>query len=136
VLFTHSVKSLAEWRRYPNGTYRDVVASREIVADRKLAALLKCQPGKHWFLIGAIRRSDQFAVPLGSTKIYLLRKFAGVVKRNDHGRTPVHEQVAKMFGQTTEYVQMEIFARGTPAKLVKALEVKAGSPALTVIRRY
>jgi GntR family transcriptional regulator len=136
VLFTHSVKSLAEWRRYPNGTYRDVVASREIVADRKLAALLKCQPGKHWFLIEAIRRSDQFAVPLGSTKIYLLRKFADVVKRNDHGRTPVHEQVAKMFGQTTEYVQMEIFARGTPAKLVKALEVKAGSPALTVIRRY
>jgi GntR family transcriptional regulator len=135
VLFTHSVKSLAEWRRYPNGTYRDVVASREIVADRKLAALLKCQPGKHWFLIEAIRRSDQFAVPLGSTKIYLLRKFADVVKRNDHGRTPVHEQVAKMFGQTTEYVQMEIFARGTPAKLVKALEVKAGSPALTVIRR-
>jgi GntR family transcriptional regulator len=136
VLFTHSVKSLAEWRRYPNGTYRDVVASREIVADRKLAALLKCQPGKHWFLIEAIRRSDQFAVPLGSTKIYLLRKFADVVKRNDHGRTPVHEQVAKMFGQTTEYVQMEIFARGTPAKLVKALEVKAGSPTLTVIRRY
>ena len=136
MLFTHSVKSLAEWRRYPNGTYRDVVASREIVADRKLAALLKCQPGKHWFLIEAIRRSDQFAVPLGSTKIYLLRKFAGVVKRNDHGRTPVHEQVAKMFGQTTEYVQMEIFARGTPAKLAKALEVKAGSPALTVIRRY
>ena len=136
MLFTHSVKSLAEWRRYPNGTYRDVVASREIVADRKLAALLKCQPGKHWFLIEAIRRSDQFAVPLGSTKIYLLRKFADVVKRNDHGRTPVHEQVAKMFGQTTEYVQMEIFARGTPAKLAKALEVKAGSPALTVIRRY
>jgi GntR family transcriptional regulator len=136
VLFTHSVKSLAEWRRYPNGTYRDVVASREIVADRKLAALLKCQPGKHWFLIEAIRRSDQFAVPLGSTKIYLLRKFADVVKRNDHGRTPVHEQVAKMFGQTTEYVQMEIFARGTPAKLVKALEVKAGSPTLTVRRRY
>jgi len=31
---------------------------------------------------------------------------------------------------------MEIFARGTPAKLAKALEVKAGSPALTVIRRY
>ena len=48
----------------------------------------------------------------------------------------MHEQVAKMFGQTTEYVQMEIFARGTPAKLVKALEVKAGSPTLTVIRRY
>ena len=135
VLFTHSVRSLAEWRRYPNGTYRDVVASREIIANRKLAALLKCEPGKHWFLIEALRRSDQFAAPLGWTEIYLLRKFAGVVKRNDHGRrAPVHEQIAKMFGQTTEYVQMEIFARGMPTTLAGALQVKAGSTALTVIR--
>jgi len=136
VLFTHSVKSLGEWLRYSNETYRDVVASRDIVADRKLAALLKCEPGKHWFLIEAIRRADQFAAPLGWTEIYVLRKFAGVVKRSDHGRSPVHEQVARMFGQTTEYAQMEIFARAMPAALAKALQVKAGSPALTVVRRY
>jgi GntR family transcriptional regulator len=136
VLFTHSVKSLGEWLRYSNETYRDVVASRDIVANRKLAALLKCEPGKHWFLIEAIRRADQFAAPLGWTEIYVLRKFAGVVKRSDHGRTPVHEQVAKMFGQTTEYAQMEIFARAMPAALAKALRVKVGSPALTVVRRY
>ena len=79
VLFTHSVTSLAEWLRYSNETYRDVVASRDIVADRKLAGLLKCEPGKHWFLIEAVRRSDQFAAPLGWTEIYVLRKFADVV---------------------------------------------------------
>ena len=71
--------------------------------------MLKCEPGKHWFLIEALRRADQFAAPLGWTEIYVLRKFAGVVKRSDHGRTPVHEQIAKMYGQTTEYAQMEIF---------------------------
>jgi GntR family transcriptional regulator len=136
VLFTHSVKSLGEWLRYANETYRDVVRSGEIVADRTLAALLKCEPGKHWFLIESLRRADQFAAPLGWTEIYVLRKFAGVVKRSDHGRAPVHEQIAKMYGQTTEYAQMEIFARGMPAALAKALQVKAGSPALTVVRRY
>src|ERR1700676_3113510 len=67
VLFTHSVKSLGEWLRYSNETYRDVVRSGEMVADRKLAALLKCEPGKHWFLIESIRRADQFAAPLGWT---------------------------------------------------------------------
>jgi len=136
VLFTHSVKSLGEWLRYSNETYRDVVRSSEIVADRKLAALLKCEPGKHWFLIESVRRADQFAAPLGWTEIYVLRKFAGVVKRSDHGRAPVHEQIAKMYGQTTEYAQMEIFARGMTATLAKALQVKTGSPALTVVRRY
>jgi len=136
VLFTHSVKSLTEWLRYSNETYRDVVASRDIVADRKLAGLLKCEPGKHWFLIEAVRRADQFAAPLGWTEIYVLRKFAAVVKRSDHGRTPVHEQVAKMFGQITEHAQMEIFVRGMPASIAKPLGVKVGSPALTIIRRY
>jgi len=136
VLFTHSVTSLSEWLRYSNETYRDVVRSGEIVADRDLAALLKCEPGKQWFLIESVRRVDQFAAPLGWTEIYVLRKFAGVVRRSDHGRAPVHEQIAKMFGQTTEYAQMEIFARKMPAALAKALQVKAGSPALTVVRRY
>src|ERR1700759_502227 len=136
VLFTHSVKSLTEWLRYSNETYREVVASRDVVADGKLARLLKCEPGKHWFLIEAVRRSDQFAAPLGWTEIYVLRKFADVVKRADHGRTPVHEQVAKMYGQVTEHAQMEICARGMPRELAKALQVKPGSPALTVVRRY
>jgi len=136
VLFTHSVTSLTEWLRYSNETYRDVVAARDIVADRKLAGLLKCEPGKHWFLIEAVRRSDQFTAPLGWTEIYVLRKFADVVKRADHGRTPVHEQIAKMYGQVTEHAQMEIFARGMPRQLAKALQVKPGSPALTVVRRY
>ena len=136
VLFTHSVKSLGEWLRYSNETYRDVVGSSDIVADRKLAAQLKCEPGKSWFLIEAVRRSDQFAAPLGWTEIYVLRRFADVVTRSDHGRTPVHEQIAKMYGQVTERAQMEIFVRGMPAPIAKALDVKTGSPALTVVRRY
>jgi DNA-binding GntR family transcriptional regulator len=114
VLFTHSVKSLGEWLRYANETYREVVATSDVVADRKLAALLKCEPGKNWFLIESVRRADRFAAPLGWVEIYVARKFAGVVKRSDHGRTPVHE----------------------PADIAKSLGVKAGSPALTVVRRY
>lgn len=97
---------------------------------------LKCEPGRNWFLIEPVRRADQFAAPLGWVEIYVPRKFAGVVKRSDHSRAPVHEQIAKMYGQTTEYAQMEIFARSMPAAIAKALGVKPGSPALTVVRRY
>src|SRR5246127_2116867 len=65
VLFTHSVKSLGEWLRYANETYREVVATSDVVADRKLAGVLKCEPGKNWFLIESVRRADRFAAPLG-----------------------------------------------------------------------
>ena len=136
VLFSHSVKSLGEWLRYSNETYREILRTGDVVADRKLAGLLKCEPGKNWFLIESVRRADQFAAPLGWVEIYIPRKFAGVVKRSDHGRAPVHEQIAKMYGQTTEHAQMEIFARGMPTAIARALGVKTGSPALTVVRRY
>src|ERR1700682_6172054 len=39
VLFTHSVRSLSEWLRYSNETYRDVISSRDVTAARKLAEL-------------------------------------------------------------------------------------------------
>ncbi len=97
-----------------------MVRTSEIVADRKLATLLKCEPGEHWFLIEAIRRADEFASPLGWTEIYVLKKFAGVVNRRDHGRTPVHEQIAKMFGETIEYAQLEVFVRGRGAAGIMA----------------
>src|SRR5260221_6709276 len=73
VLFSHSVKSLGEWLRYSNETYRQVVRAGDIVADRQLAALLQCEPRKHSFLIEAIRRSDGFAAPLCWTESYVLR---------------------------------------------------------------
>lgn len=135
-LFTHSVASMSEWLRYPVDTYRATVESGEVVADRKLAALLKCEPEKKWFRISSIRRSSQMEDPLGWAEIYVLPKYAEVVNRGDHGRTPVHQQVEKMYGESVEHANLEIFASSIPARLARPLKVKPGSPALTVIRRY
>ncbi|MBI3370279.1 MAG: GntR family transcriptional regulator [Betaproteobacteria bacterium] len=135
-VFTHSVGSEEEWMRYPTGTFRETVNTAEIAADRKLAALLKCEPGKRWFRICSVRRSSRIPEPLGWTEIYVLPAYAGVVKRSDHGTTPVHRQVEKMFGESIDRAQLEIFASHIPAKLARPLRVAAGTPALTVVRRY
>ena len=135
-LFTHSVGSLSEWMRYPAETVRETVETGEVVADRDLAALLKCEPGRRWFRIGAIRRADAFARPLGWTDIYVLPKYAAVAARRDHGRTPVHEQVAKQFGEATEHAQLDILAGRLPPALAGHLDAEAGSPTLVMVRRY
>ena len=41
-----------------------------------------------------------------------------------------------MYGETIEYAQLEVFVRGLPARLAKPLQAKAGSPSLTMVRRY
>ncbi len=135
-LFTHTVESMAQWLRYPTDTYRASVAEGEVVADRKLAALLKCEPDKVWFRISSVRHSSGTEDPLGWADIYVLPKYAAVATRSDHGSTPVHEQVEKMFGESIEHASLEIFASSIPARMARALKVKSGSPGLTVIRRY
>jgi DNA-binding GntR family transcriptional regulator len=134
--FQHSVTSLAEWLRYPTETWRETCRTGEITADRDLAALLKCERGKRWFRISSIRRGAGIATPLAWTDIYVLPAYAGVEKRPDHGHTPVHSQIAKMFGETIERAELDIFVSRIAAEHAESLEVEAGSPALSVIRRY
>jgi DNA-binding GntR family transcriptional regulator len=136
VLFTHSVTSLAEWLRYPADNIREALGGAEVVADGALASLLKCEPGRRWFRIEALRRVAGQPVPLGWVEIYVLPKYAAVIERRDHGRTPVHEQIAKQFGETPERAQLEIFAGRMQPAMAERLQVEAGSPSLVVVRRY
>ena len=135
-LFTHIVESMSQWLRYPSDTYRATVDSGEVVANQKLAALLKCEPEKAWYRISSVRHSSRMTDPLGWADIYVLPKYAAVAERSDHGSTPVHKQIEKMFGETVEHANLEISASAIPARMARALKVKSGSPALTVIRRY
>lgn len=135
-VFTHSVGSLNEWLSYPNDTFRDTFESREIVAGRELALVLKCSQDTRWFCISSIRRFNDLDIPLAWTDIYVDPKYAAVVKRRDHGRIPVHQQIEKMFGVVIERAQLEIFPSSIPARMASALKVAPHSPAMTIIRRY
>ena len=135
-VFTHSVGSLNEWLSYPNDTFRDTFAAKEIVAGRELALVLKCTQDTRWFRISSIRRFNDLDIPLAWTDIYVDPKYSAVVKRRDHGRIPVHQQVEKMFGVVIERAQLEIFPSSIPAHMARALKVAPKSPAMTIIRRY
>jgi GntR family transcriptional regulator len=136
VVFTHCVGSLAEWMKYPPDTYRETVCADKVRADRRLAALLKCEVGKAWFRISSVRRSDQHAMPLAWTDIYVLPKYAGVARRGDHARTPVHQQIEKMYGETVDRAQLEMFAGRISARLARVLKVRPGTAVMTMVRRY
>lgn len=135
-LFTHSVGSLTEWLRYPPETYRETVLTETVAMDQDRAGLLKCEVGRRWFRIGSIRRADAFSKPLGWADIYVLPKYAAVAGRRDHGRVPVHEQIAGLFGEAIEYAQLDILTLGLPEELAAHLGDPPGSPTLVMVRRY
>jgi len=135
-VFTQRLASLAELLSYPAGTYRENVAAVEVVADARLAALLKCAPGARWFRISAVRRSDALDVPLCWTDIYILPRYADVVRSPRHERTSVYEQIERLHGEIIDRAQLEMFASRVPRDIAGVLKVRTGSPALTVVRRY
>ena len=89
-----------------------------------------------WYCISSIRRFHDLDMPLAWTDIYVDPKYASVVKRRDHGRTPVHQQIEKMFGVVIGQAQLEIFPSAVSPKHARALKVEPHSPAMTIIRRY
>lgn len=135
-VFTQTLNSLGEILSYPPHTYRDGSKSAHVVADARLAALLGCDAGTRWFRISGVRRSEGIALPLAWQDIYILPSLKRVVRSPDLDREPVYAQLERMFGLTTECARLQIFPSRVSAKVAAALKVKAGTPAITIIRRY
>lgn len=134
--FTQSVSSVEELMNYPADTFRVNVGHRLVCADKALALLLDCAPGTPWFRISALRRTSSSAEPLGWTDIYVHPRYRQVVEAPDHAHTHVYQQIERLFGVRTARARFEVAATRVPARLSRALDVPAGSPALTFVRRY
>jgi DNA-binding GntR family transcriptional regulator len=135
-VYTQILNSLGEILSYLSETYRDGSMIANIVSDRRLAAMLGCAPGTRWFRISGVRRSEGITLPLAWQDIYILPRLAGVVRSPNLDREPVYAQLERMFAQTTECARLELFPSRVPRKIAPLLEVKAGTPAITIIRRY
>ena len=135
-VFTQTLTSLSEILSYPADTYRDGSTTQSIVADAKLAALLGCPVGSRWFRISGVRRSKDVTLALAWQDIYILPRFSALERSPTLDHEPVYAQLERHFGQTTERAQLELFASKVPRKIAALLDVKAGTPAITIIRRY
>jgi len=134
--FTQSVGSVAQLLNYTDVTIRHTLAAGFIHADHEQASLLQCAPGATWFRIQALRFLKGAATPLCHTTIYVLPEFAGVMKHKRHLQVPVAEQIGEIFGVEPDDTQIDISATEISADLAGLLQVKKGSPALSLVRRY
>lgn len=135
-VFTQTLGDLSELLNFPSDTFRENVEAKEVVADEQLASVLGCEPGKEWFCLSALRRSDYLEEPLAWTDVYVLPKYASVVKAKTLERAPLYEQIEKRYGETVERAHFEFFASRIPPRIAKLLMVTPDTPAMTVVRRY
>jgi DNA-binding GntR family transcriptional regulator len=136
MVFAQAVSSIEGLLNYPVGTIRKTIKTEFVEADHRLAGLLKCAPGTPWFRIAALRYVQASNLPLCWTDIYILPKFAGVIRHRSHEAVTVADQIAELYGVTAARAEIEISATEISKTMAKRLDVAPASPGLTVIRRY
>lgn len=133
--YVQAVRSPAELLQYPPESKLIVMDTGEVRATRRLARQLGCATGTKWFRISCIRRLRESKLPICWVDVYVLPDYASIAELVGR-RQPVYEAIEQRFGQQVATVEIDIRAGLVGEAIAKPLDVPAGSPSLTVIRRY
>ena len=133
--YVQSLASTTELLQYPPETRLELASSAALRADRTQAALLRCRTGQQWVRVSGLRRAGRGA-PICWSDIYVVPDYAGVAELVGTEPKPVYRIIEEHFGESVTGVRVELFAGTTPAELAAPLGVKAGTPALYILRRY
>lgn len=136
VHFTQRVASMQEVLNYPPTTERRPVSTGYVSADHELASLLRCAVGTSWFRLETMRYASGSPFPLCLTHVYVRPEFAGITRHKRHASIPFADQIADLYDVHADSTDFEISATLVPPAYARVLEVRAGSAALTTIRRY
>ncbi|HKZ74359.1 MAG TPA: GntR family transcriptional regulator [Steroidobacteraceae bacterium] len=134
--YMQTVRSPAELLQYPADSGLYVASAGAVKANRKLARLLQCPSGTHWFRVSAVRRFRSSRVAINWLDLYLAPEFAAVAPLIGRRAQPVYELIEQKFGARVETVHVDIRASTITPELAGPLGAPEGSPSLRLIRRY
>jgi DNA-binding GntR family transcriptional regulator len=133
VLSMNSVHELLQFTRH---TRLKLLAKSEVAAGEALAATLRCRAGEAWLQLDLLRTIPRMREPLGVVQVWIRPEFSSIAHEVDQVRTTVFSILERRFGVELRELQQEISPAGMPAAAARRLRVKAGSPALRILRHY
>jgi len=134
--YVQAVRSPAALLQYPAGSRLVLRSSEAVRAGRALARLLGCKTGAAWHLLCCLREFADGRPPVCWTDLYLLPEYAGIAAAVGRRSGFVYELVEDRYGQRVASIDVDIMAQAIPERMSEALGVAAGTPSLTVVRRY
>lgn len=106
------------------------------VLSETMAHRFGAEPGSAWLYLGCRRRDIATGSVLAWTDVYVDHRYAGLLRDEDHLRTPLFERIEAAAGLRTSRIQQEIRATVLSAPMAQKLDVAPGSPALELLRSY
>lgn len=134
--YVAALGSLQELMDYTNTTRLELLGETRVIADAQMAQDLRCDPGSEWVELQTKRHLAGQDAPISFTKVYLRPEFASI-KDHLHGdHISIYALLDKLYGQKVASVLQQIEATLMPADAAARLHLKAGSPALRMLRCY
>lgn len=131
-----SMNSVSELLQFTRNTRLKLLAKSELTADAALAQTLRCRPGQAWLDLELLRTVPHVPAPLGLLHVWIRPEFSAVAGKVDRVRGTVFSLLERQYGIELHELQQEISPAGMPAEAARRLKVKAGSPALRILRHY
>jgi GntR family transcriptional regulator len=139
---------------YPTGSYvHHVTAINDLVAfvinsrfviesvrmapiSRDFAARIGVLGGNEWLIVRGFRYAKESEVALCRTEYYIDRAFAAVGRLLPRHTGPIFPLIEDLFALTVTEVHQEIGATLVSPAFAEVFKIKAGSPALELLRAY
>jgi GntR family transcriptional regulator len=134
--YTQSTASISDLPRYVEETRLVVKHLEDVIADDHLADLLECPVGQRWLHARGFRHVGRGKEPIALTDVYVPAAYSGIKEAIGSMRVPVYTLIERQYGERVTEVKQRIDAIVIGAKEAKALDVRRGSAALVVTRRY
>lgn len=111
------------------------VVRRKLIKAKDALTPLPGEPGASWRLLEAVRfvKSGE---PIAWKQVYIDAQYDAVTAEIGKRTVPIYSLVEQRYGVKTQTVRQEISAVAIPAEAAKALKVRQGSSALTLLRHY
>lgn len=134
--YVAALGSLKELMDYTSTTRLEVLGQKLITADEALARDLRCEPGSQWLELQTRRHLAGQDAPISFTRVYLRPEFAQVAEHLQGDHPSIYELLRELYRQEVDTVLQQIEATLMPAPAARLLQLKAGSPALRMLRCY
>ena len=135
--YTATLGSLAEFLQFTQTTRLEVLSTQRIKASKSQASKLKCRVNQPWVRLRTLRfPTSGEQRPLSYTDIYLLPEFEGILRYIRSGTQTIFSLIEEHGNVHITEVLQDIGACSIQAPIARLLQVRSGSPGLSVHRHY
>lgn len=134
--FMSGLGAISELLQFVGSTRTRVRREREVIADEKLAAILKCEVGQAWWEMQCLRESREAEAAVGHVVVYVRAEHAQAVAGMDVVDSPFYTLLEKRFGVRVVEVAQEIEAARLTAEMARELGASPRAASLKIVRHY